>query len=83
MLRTLLESEPIGDNVGLIRGSLRRGTPVAQKNGWLSDARATAAIVYTPTRPVIIVVMSYRAGGLGLRQAQQLGADTARLVLPS
>jgi hypothetical protein len=33
---------------------------VAQKNAWLSDLRATGAIVYTRTGPVVVVVEAYR-----------------------
>ena len=81
LLRMLLESEAVGDNVGLIRPSLRAGTPAAQKHGWLSDARATAAIIYGPTGPVILVVLGYRTAGLSLAHAQELGASAARIAL--
>jgi hypothetical protein len=54
---------------------------VAQKNGWLSDVRHTAAIVYTETGPKIIVVLSYRPA-LSLREAQGLGRRVVALVNP-
>lgn len=81
LLRMLLESEAVGDNVGLIHPFLPAGIPAAQKHGWLSDARATAAIVYGPEGPVILVVMGYRGAGLSLVQAQALGAKASRLAL--
>ena len=45
-LRTLLGSLPKGDNIGLVRPYLPPKTALAQKNGWLSDSRSTAAIIY-------------------------------------
>jgi beta-lactamase class A len=73
-LRLLLSSEPRGDNVGLLRPFLPRNTPVAQKNGWLHDARLTAAIVFFPNGPKIVVVLTY-APALPVARAQALGRD--------
>jgi hypothetical protein len=47
-------------------------TPVAQKTGWLSDTRATAAIVYRTSRPTIVVVLAYRPR-ITTVEAQALG----------
>jgi beta-lactamase class A len=71
-LSLLLASQPTGNNVGLLRPWLRPGTPIAQKNGWLHDARHTAAIVYWPNGPQILVVLTY-APGLDLERARRLG----------
>jgi beta-lactamase class A len=71
-LRLLLASELRGANVGLIRPYVARSTRVAQKNGWLEDARHTAAIVYGRSGPKIVVVLTY-APGLSFARAQQLG----------
>jgi beta-lactamase class A len=71
-LRLLLSSEPRGNNVGLLRPFLPGNVPVAQKNGWLHDARLTAAIVYFPNGPKIVVVLAY-APGLPVARAQALG----------
>ena len=49
----------MANNVGLVRPFVSPGTPVAQKNGWLHDARHTAAIVYLPNGPKIVVVLTY------------------------
>ena len=53
--------------------------PVAHKEGWISDTRASAAIVYGRT-PKIVVVMAYRPGitdaearALGRRAVEALG----------
>jgi beta-lactamase class A len=73
-LRLLLSSEPRGNNVGLLRPFLPKNTPVAQKNGWLHDARLTAAIVFFPNGPKIVVVLTY-APGLTVGRAQALGRD--------
>ena len=46
-------------------------TPVAQKNGWIHDARHTAAIVYGPDAPRIVVILTY-APNLRLATARRL-----------
>jgi beta-lactamase class A len=71
-IRLLLASELRGDNVGLVRPFVPRTTPVAQKNGWIHDARHTAAIVYAPTGPRIVVILTY-APNLNLATARGLG----------
>jgi beta-lactamase class A len=60
-----------GDNAGLVRPFLN-GAPVAQKNGWMSDARLTASIVYARSGPKIVVVLAYRPN-LPYAEAQSLG----------
>jgi beta-lactamase class A len=71
-LRLLLASELHGNNVGLVRPFVSSRTPVAQKNGWLHDARHTAAIVYLPNGPKIVVVLTY-ARNLRLATARRVG----------
>ena len=71
-LKLLLRSELLGNNVGLVRPFVPKSMPVAQKNGWLHDARHTAAIVYSPTGPKIIVILTY-ARGLTLAAARRVG----------
>ena len=70
-LRVLASSQPVGDNAGALRRWLP-GTAVAEKNGWLSDQRTTASIVYARGRATIVVVEAYRPG-VTLREAQRLG----------
>ena len=60
-LRVLASAQPVRDNAGLLRPWLR-GARVAEKNGWLSDTRTTAAIVYRGGRATIVVVELYRPG---------------------
>ncbi len=78
-LRLLLASELRGANVGLVRPFVPEATPVAQKNGWLHDARHTAAIVYSPTGPRIVVILTY-APRLTLAAARSLGRDVMAAV---
>jgi beta-lactamase class A len=80
-LQLLLASELRGANVGLIRPYVPRRTRVAQKNGWLDDARHTAAIVYAPTGPKIIVVLTY-ASGLSAARASELGRRVVGALRP-
>jgi hypothetical protein len=47
--------------------------PVAQKNGWINEARLTAAIVYAQSGPKIVVVLVYRPN-LPYREAQSLAS---------
>jgi hypothetical protein len=59
-LGLLLSSDPAGDNVGLLRGPIGAGIPMAQKHGWTTSIRHTAAIVYGLRGPRIVVVLTYR-----------------------
>jgi hypothetical protein len=60
-LRILASAQPVGDNAGLLRPWLR-AAELAEKNGWLSDQRTTAAIVYRNGRATIVVVELFRPG---------------------
>jgi beta-lactamase family protein len=79
-LGLLLESDREGNNVGLLTGALPHGTPIAQKNGWIEDARHTAAIVYGRGGPTIVVVLTYRPE-LTLRDAAAFGRRVVRAAL--
>lgn len=79
-LGLLLAADGHGDNAGLVAPFLPPGTPVAQKNGWLSSARHTAAIAFTDRGPVIVVVLTYRQG-LSLAEAQALGRRVVAAAL--
>ena len=73
VLGMLLSSEAAGDNLGLFRQSLGAGVPAAQKQGWISSARHSAAIVYTSRGPVVVVALTYRPR-LTRSSAARLGA---------
>lgn len=60
-LRVLASAQPVRDNAGLLRPWLP-GATVAEKNGWISDTRLTAAIVYRGGRATIVVVEAFRPG---------------------
>jgi beta-lactamase class A len=70
-LRILASAQPVGDNAGLLRPWLA-GATVAEKNGWLSDTRTTAAIVHRPGGTTIVVVELYRPG-VTYAEAKRLG----------
>jgi beta-lactamase class A len=53
--------------------------PVAHKEGWISDLRASAAVVYGRT-PRIVVVLAYRPG-ITEAEARALGRRVAALTL--
>ncbi len=76
----LLDSEPVGDNAGLFRPWLPPGTPAAQKHGWISAARHSAAVVYGRRGPVVVVLLTYR-DGLRLREARELGRQVVHAAL--
>lgn len=78
---TLRGTVAVGENRGLLQPSLGR-TPLAQKNGWISDMRLTAAIVYARRGPVIVVVAGYDEGGVSEHEGIALGRrvlEAARL----
>jgi hypothetical protein len=77
-VRLLLSADPRGENAGLLRASFP-GVPVAQKNGWISDTRATASIIYLESGPKIAVVMAY-APHLKAASARALGRRFAALL---
>ena len=70
-LRVLASAQPVADNAGLLRPWLA-GAIVAEKNGWLSDTRTTAAIVHRGGRATIVVVELYRPG-VTYVEAKRLG----------
>jgi beta-lactamase class A len=76
----LLDSEARGNNVGL-RPMLPLTTLIAQKNGWTSEVRHTAAIVYGPRGPTIVVVLAYRPG-LGRSESLALRRRVLAVVRP-
>jgi hypothetical protein len=75
-VRVLASAQPVGDNVGLVRPWLP-GAIVAQKNGWLSDTRTTAAIVYRGGHATVVVVELYRPE-VTYAQALRLGRAVVR-----
>lgn len=72
VLGSLLRTERSGDNNGLINPSIG-STVAAEKQGWISSARLTAAIVYRTSGPVIVVAAAARPG-LSLAAAQAFGS---------
>lgn len=78
-LALLLSSDPRGDNRGLLRPALGGGVPMAQKHGWTTSLRHTAAVVYGPRGPVIVVVLTYRQE-IVPSHSLALGDQVARLA---
>jgi hypothetical protein len=77
-LRVLASAQPVADNAGLLRPSFP-GAVFAEKHGWLSDTRITAAIVYRGGAATIVVVEAYRPG-LTLREARRLGREIVEAI---
>ena len=75
VLGHLLAAEPFKDNAGI----LRPREPAAQKHGWFSAVRHSAAIVYAKSGPRIVVLLTY-APDLTLARAQRYGAQVMRTV---
>jgi Beta-lactamase enzyme family len=80
VLGLLLSTDPAGDNLGLFRPVLPR-VPMAQKHGWTTSVRHSAAIVYGPRGPTILVVLAYRPK-LSPAEARELARRAVRLTLP-
>jgi beta-lactamase class A len=66
-----------GDHAGLVQPFTR--ARVAHKEGWISDTRATAAVVYGSS-PKIVVVLVYRPK-VTLAEARALSRRVVRLAL--
>lgn len=79
LLGWLLSSQQRGDNQSLVAGGAP-GVPIAQKNGWISRARLGAGLIFTARGPVIAVLATYDDAGVGLGEAQALGARIAQVA---
>lgn len=79
LLALLLSAAPGGENAGLLRPALPASVPVARKEGWISTARHTAAVVYLAGGPWIAVVLTYRPG-LDPAASARLGRAVAALL---
>jgi beta-lactamase class A len=79
-LGLLLASERAGDNAGIL--NLAHSLPAAQKHGWTSSTRHSAALVYSPRGPVVVVALTYRPG-VDPSSSRRFGARVARLALGS
>ena len=75
-LALLLSSVRTGDNAGI----LRPAGPAAQKQGWTTKVRHTAAIVYRHGGPVIVVVLTFRPDEVRLSDSLVLGRRVLALL---
>jgi Beta-lactamase enzyme family len=78
-LALLLSSVSGGQSSGLLRPWLGPRFPLAQKQGWTTKLRHTAAIAYGPAGPRIIVVLTY-APNLDPSASALLGRRVVSLV---
>ena len=78
-LALLATGSRAGENGGVVAPFLGRAV-IAQKTGWLSDTRATAALVYRRSSPRIVVVLAYRPG-IRAAEARSLGRRAVEAVL--
>lgn len=79
-LGLLLSSEARADNLGLFRPAVGRDYPLAQKNGWFSAVRHTAALLYAPEGPKIAILLTYRPG-ITRVEAARLGARIVAIAI--
>ena len=79
-LSYLLDSEAVGDNVGLLRPSLAKDVPLAQKHGWLNDARRFGRDRVRALGSNCVSVLTYREA-LPLARAQSLGRLVVQAVM--
>ena len=78
-LALLLSSTSTGQSVGLFRPGIGARLPLAQKQGWTTKIRHTAAVTYGPAGPRILVVLTY-APNLSPAASAALGRDVVSLV---
>jgi len=76
-LGLLLGASAEGDSAGLVRPFIGERVLVARKEGWLRDARHTVALAYPVKGPLLVSILTYRAG-LTLEEARQLGRSVVR-----
>jgi len=77
-LGLLLSSRPERDNIGLFRPTLGKTTRSSEARV-VSVVRHTAAIIYTPSGPKVVVLLTY-APGLSLVKAQDYGRRLIQLL---
>jgi beta-lactamase class A len=75
-LALLLSAARTGDNAGLL-GPV---SPAARKEGWTTTVRHTAAILYRPRGPVIVVVLTFRPDEVSLSASRALGRRVVGVV---
>jgi hypothetical protein len=75
-LALLLSSARSGDNAGI----LRPPGAAAQKHGWTTTVRHTAAIVYGEDGPTIVVVLTFRPDEVRLSDSVILGRRVLALL---
>jgi beta-lactamase family protein len=78
-LGLLLSSTSSGQYVGLVRPSVGPALPLAQKQGWTTKIRHTAAITYGPAGPRIFVILTY-SPSLNPGTSAALGSSVVSLV---
>jgi Beta-lactamase enzyme family len=78
-LGLLLSSAPTGLNLGLLRPALGDRIPMAQKQGWTTSIRHTAAIVYGAGGPKVVVLLTYRSK-IDAEASLRLGRRLAALL---
>jgi hypothetical protein len=79
-LGLLLQSDARGENLGSFRPELGRAHPLAQKQGWTTQVRHSAAIVYLPAGPRIVVALTY-GSPLDERGAEAAGRRIVRAAV--
>jgi hypothetical protein len=75
-LALLLSSARTGDNAGV----LRPAGPAAQKHGWTTNVRHTAAILYEPDGPKIVVVLTFHPYEVSYSASLALGRRVLALL---
>jgi hypothetical protein len=78
-LGLLLSSTSTGQNLGLFRPWVGTGLPLAQKQGWTTKIRHSAAIAYGPAGPRIVIVLTY-SPNLNPSESAALGRRVVSLV---
>jgi beta-lactamase class A len=78
-LGLLADAYPGGGHAGLVRPHVPPSVRVARKEGWISDFRGSAAIVYGRS-PTIVVVLVYRPR-VTLAEARALAGRVVALTL--
>ena len=66
----------------LLAAGVPRGTPIAQKNGWIRSARHAAGLIFTPEGTRIAVLLTYDRRGVSLAQGRAIGARVAAIAFP-
>jgi len=64
----------------LLKAGVPADTRVAHKHGWIADTHSNAAVIFTPNRDYVMVVLMYQPSWLNFAESLPVMAESSRQV---